>query len=863
MIPNVGRDIQARPREGRAPIKLDYLFGLQTTVNSNIHYIDEAEVVYPCGHNVIVYDTEKRTQKFIHNLSNLGSGGISAMATGSGIKGKLLAVAERGTEKKSPQITVYDLETRKKRRPSFTPDQQSADIISIAFSPDGQNLLTLGGAPDWVLVNWNWAKGRATHKAKISNPTGAQIYQCSFCPTDPWCVCVSGDGILKFLRAEMSEFRAIRYNLGNREPQNYLCHAWVDVRLLVGTDTGDILVFVNAEYRGVLDSSPSNGESITCLATYSKGFVAGCDQALLYVFERDEKKMYKQTRSFQIDGSYKSIKNVAISPTEDNVACTLENSQAYVLSISNSDIQVPEDMSFEPLALPFHDSAITGLDTCLRKPLVATCGLDKSVRVWNYLEKTIECIRFFKDEPYSVSLHPSGFHILVGFSNNLCLFNVLMDEIKLCKEFEIKSCNECHFSNGGHLFAAADGSDILIYQTYTCEKIAKLSGHTGKVTSINWAENDRALFSSGVDGSIFSWNVRAWNKLYDHNQKGCNYTCVQGAPDKRIFAVGSDRRLKLVSEKEEDTVSSPEMKFSISQLTTSPAQRLLFGGSTRGFIAVAQMDLENGIVYSTTCHEGRCTRMRISADSKYLFTVAEDGNLAMFEIRDLEKKKQKQEKTKEVGRLPWSDDILVSRKNLESKLKMMTELKSKVEELQHQNQVQLEQRNTIYKKKMGEVEKKFLSELMLDEKRFKDLQAEKSTLSMTFEKKMFAMKELHEKKIEKLKEHHSQKMTTEKERMDDLEEKMTKSAAQWTLQLEELQQRYESELRRLAVDQEDEIQAANVKRTKALYEKGEVQKDFRETEKLMEDETTYEFEDLKIKYDKRLVEEQKLTVSLK
>ena len=46
-----------------------------------------------------------------------------------------------------------------------------------------------------------------------------------------------------------------------------------------------------------------------------------------------------------------------------------------------------EEATFEPLIYSFHSSAITGLDVCIRKPLVATCSLDHSVRVWNYEAK--------------------------------------------------------------------------------------------------------------------------------------------------------------------------------------------------------------------------------------------------------------------------------------------------------------------------------------------------------------------------------------------------------------------------------------------------------------------------------------------
>lgn len=75
------------------------------------------------------------------------------------------------------------------------------------------------------------------------------------------------------------------------------------------------------------------------------------------MFEKDEKEIYKQTKSFQvtrpsllflraerfccasqIDQNFVRIKNIAISPSEEDVVCTLENSQAYVLGLSNTDI---------------------------------------------------------------------------------------------------------------------------------------------------------------------------------------------------------------------------------------------------------------------------------------------------------------------------------------------------------------------------------------------------------------------------------------------------------------------------------------------------------------------------------------------
>jgi hypothetical protein len=41
---------------------------------------------------------------------------------------------------------------------------------------------------------------------------------------------VTGNGILRFLHLEQSEFKSIPYSM-KREPQNYLCHCWIEDRV--------------------------------------------------------------------------------------------------------------------------------------------------------------------------------------------------------------------------------------------------------------------------------------------------------------------------------------------------------------------------------------------------------------------------------------------------------------------------------------------------------------------------------------------------------------------------------------------------------------------------------------------------------
>ena len=63
---------------------------------------------------------------------------------------------------------------------------------------------------------------------------------------------------------------------------------------------------------------------------------------------------------------------------------------------------------FSVFSYSFHNGAVTGVDVCHRKPLVVTCGADRSIRVWNYLSLELELSKEFEEAVESMALHPTG-----------------------------------------------------------------------------------------------------------------------------------------------------------------------------------------------------------------------------------------------------------------------------------------------------------------------------------------------------------------------------------------------------------------------------------------------------------------------
>lgn len=56
-------------------------------------------------------------------------------------------------------------------------------------------------------------------------------------------------------------------------------------------------------------------------------------------------------------------------------------------------------------------AAVTGLDMCVRQPLIATCSMDRSVHLWNYVDRSCELTKTFSEEAYSIAIHPTGLQV--------------------------------------------------------------------------------------------------------------------------------------------------------------------------------------------------------------------------------------------------------------------------------------------------------------------------------------------------------------------------------------------------------------------------------------------------------------------
>jgi len=97
--------------------------------------------------------------------------------------------------------------------------------------------------------------------------------------------------------------------------------------------------------------------------------------------------------------------------------------------------------------------------------------------------------------------------------------------------------------------------------------------------------------------------------------------------------------------------------------------------------------------------------MRISYDDQYLFTVSDDACLFIHKLTD------KEGRSKRDRDVPYAEEILITRSDLEEKNTIMSELKTRVEELKMENEYQLRLKDMNYNEKIKELTEKFIQEM--------------------------------------------------------------------------------------------------------------------------------------------------------
>ncbi len=659
-----------------------FIFGVRADIRDALHFWDERKLVYVAGHNVVDYNLEENLQKFYSPME--GSVSITALTMSS--QRALMAFAE--TQKaKGPIIHIYD-KTQRKRRSLIPTTVQATNVLCMAFATtkEERNILVLYGPPEYALIYWRWDSSICEAILPLNAPV--EFAKCSFSPADPTICVLTGLKVFMFMRIEPrgeSKSDALVFNVlksaikgnDNVEPPHsheYVTHCWTnDSSLVVGTDKGELLLLDAAGQYVSMLKLPSR---IDCLATYSRGIVAGCEGPCIYTIEYTKEDTVNPLRVLDKYPMGKhGIVCLAVKPNvEGTIICIMSNKQLVKLGMANKKMQ--------KLISGFHSKGILGLDICVRKPIIVTCSEDNTIRLWNYVEKRQE-LRFKSPEisPQSVAFHPSGLHIVVGCIDKIYVMNVFLKNLKSAHEIPIKQFKEVSFSHGGHFLAVSHTNILQVYNFYTMEPVPSLSLSPAKIQAIEWYEDDTGFVTSDQSNYISFSSIDSQSVNMPVSNK-ITVASVLKVPDSAVvLAACSDHTIKEVTK--EAISKKLDVSANPSQIAMTRNQKLFFVGigepKMPGTVKYYKFPLSAGECTDIQAHSEEVKRMKISRDDKYLFTVGKDGCVIIYEIKEREKTRE----SKELA-LMYSDEILTDKQELNEIQQKLEDAKNKNKELSGQ-----------------------------------------------------------------------------------------------------------------------------------------------------------------------------------
>ena len=726
-------------------------------------------------------------------------------------KNLYLAIALKIVNSSAAYIYIFDYlnETFKISRVWYqhgdTISESKKFFISLSFSSDSKIIAGLTKFPDSNAIAFDrQVKG----KIIASTLMNADVCKFTLNPKDSLLACTSGKEHFKICKIQDYNFKQMS-NIQNLDPNlHFTEHVWLDgEKVVVGTITGTIYitdrstVFLTASAFGEIKTP------VSIIREFSKGFFLGGEDGIMSVWLKSEeniratsKNTYDLIKKWYGDEDKKcKIISMCISPSEEYLSIGYSSNDIGILHINSlslfqDDSQAKKSIKFEYICKGFHGGPISSMDVAFQRPLIATCSKDDgSIRIWNYLTNKCELGRRFyvKDENdatstakplLSLAFHPSGYYLAVGFVDKVRLFHIMHNNLREYRELPVKQCTQMRFSYGGQYLAMSTVQKLIyIYHTFSLEELCVLKGPQSTINDILFSNNDYYVATIASDGSTWIWNTNNFApENWRHTKNTSKYFgCYLFDDENGKYIVGGAENgrgiIRLCSKDAKENVKF-EQEIQTNDVRITQIQMLKFNlsfavSNDRGQIAIYDYPIATGSkeVSIFNVHNEGISKLRLSAEGRYLFSCGGDGKIAIF-IAEYDKQKylfqkeagKDEKKSDSLFNLivdeQLADIVLIGKNEIEDYIRNQESMKTQIDEINTKLDQITSQQQFLLQERLAEADRLRRESINQLDSRIKSLTEQKAReeqehtdllrkRELEFQQSVEEMQQLYEKKL--------------------------------------------------------------------------------------------------------------------
>jgi len=504
-------------------------------------------------------------------------------------------------------------------------------VQDIAFSPNEDFLVSLGGEDDGKISFWDIESGKALCSAATGNCRAGFAECVAFCNNDNHTFVMGGNDSLRVWKfnPEVGKMDAKDVTVrGLRRLFKCIVVSEDDEVAYCGTKSGDIVAIslAQAALKMVGPERMNFAKGINAMALTADGnLVVGAADGTVALVKTS---------------TWKVVKKVQLDAPVTSVAVRGQGHQFYVGTLASKIYTFAmADFQYEVRSAA-HNSKVN--DVCFPRQssdLFGTCA-GSEIRVW-HTKSTKELLRI--EVPNKVcnafDFMPDGSAIVSGWDDGCIRAFAPESGKKICEVFDANGKGVtaiAPFNSLPKLITGGGDGQVRVWDLGSGSGGMQLSKtlkeHTGQITSIMVAQSDEEAVSSSVDGTCICWDL---NKGVRQQIIFANtlFQQVRYRPDEaQLLTVGTDHKAAYWE------VFNGECIREIEISETGAVNGVDISASGEFFVAGGQDKIvkiftyKEGIrSYCGVGHSGNINRVKFSpGEAEFIVSVSNDGAILIW-----------------------------------------------------------------------------------------------------------------------------------------------------------------------------------------------------------------------------------------
>jgi WD40 repeat protein len=512
--------------------------------------------------------------------------------------------------------------------------QHDSTVISAAYSPDGQRIVS--GGHDKAVRIWDANTGKPIGKPLIGHTES--VYSVAFSPDGQQIASGSWDKTVRIWNAKTGKPLSKPLPLpGDRSWINSIAYNSPDSQSIV-SGSYDKTIWIWDAKTGKPIGKPlighRDGVSSVAYSPDSQSIVSGSYDKTIRIWDARTRIQIGQP----LQGHSSTVISVAYSP----------DGQHIVSGSADRTIRIWDAKTRLPMGEPIqgHERAVKSVAYSPDGQHIVSGGDDRTIRIWDAKTRWPigQRLKGHEDVLNSVAFSPDGKHIISSGDKTVRIWRVkTLEPVTQHLKGHNELINSVAFGRDGQRIISikSDGT-LWIWDVRTGELIGQpilLQGNKSYLTSVAISPDGQQIVTGSFGGVVQVWNAKTGSLIRNLQQDRKSYlTSVAYSPDgQRIIGGGDDSTVRIWDAKTGVAIGKPLFlkghKNYLTSIAVSPDSQQIVTGSKDWKIGIWDAQTGAPIGKLLQGHHGEVKAVAYSPDGQRIISGSDDRTIGIWDVQ--------------------------------------------------------------------------------------------------------------------------------------------------------------------------------------------------------------------------------------